>query len=294
MVPSSKFYDSERVIVEDSLKRESDFLVYMFHLATYDFAAPFIEGKRVLDYGCGTGYGTHRLAALSKSIVGVDVSESAIAFAQKRYPAKNLNFRQIQADEDALPFPDSSFDVVLSFQVIEHVPDPPRYLAEVRRLLTKDGLLLLATPDRSTRLLRGQRPWNRYHRTEYDSAQLTQLLESQFPVVEMNVMGGEPAVVERELRRSRRMKWITLPFTFPGAPEAWRQAGLGALKGLQSRFRERANVSGTEAVAPTGGAGEEIAPSHAYSFDQSAIRIAPTATPRLNLVAITRAAADRT
>lgn len=116
---------SERVTVDAYQAHEGDYLIYLFHLATYDFAVPYADGRRVLDFGCGTGYGAHRIATKCKSITGVDVAGDAIGFAQARYPGENLDFRQIMpVDDEPLPFGDGSFDVVLSFQVIEHVPDP--------------------------------------------------------------------------------------------------------------------------------------------------------------------------
>jgi SAM-dependent methyltransferase len=284
---------SERVTVDDHQKRESDYLIYLFHLATYDFAGSFVADRQVLDYGCGTGYGTHRLASRCKSIVGVDVSQDAIDFARSRYFAENLRFHRVSpVEESPLPFAHSSFDVVLSFQVIEHLPNPDRYLAEVCRLLEEDGLLLLATPDRTSRLLPRQRPWNRYHRVEYNSGRLERLLKSHFSEVEIDLMSGEPTIIDRELRRCRRLKWITLPFTFPGTPEAWRQLGLGAMKRIQSGARRRQDLSGkldTDGIGAMGGAGEVVTPSHAYPYDQSVLRIAPKATPSVNLVAVARA-----
>ena len=67
-----------------------------------------------------------------------------------------------------MPFADASFGAVLSFQVIEHLDRPDAYLAEASRVLAPGGVLLLATPDRATRLYSWQQPWNRFHVTEYD------------------------------------------------------------------------------------------------------------------------------
>jgi SAM-dependent methyltransferase len=284
---------TERLTVDDFEKREGDYLIYLFHLATYDFAGSFVADRQVLDYGCGTGYGTHCLASRCTSIVGVDVSHDAIDIARTRYVAERLTFQHVFPVEDSpLPFADSSFDVVLSFQVIEHVPDPDRYLAEVCRLLKDDGVLLLATPDRTTRLLPRQRPWNRYHRVEYDSGGLERLLKSHFSNVEIDSMSGEPTIINREIRRCRRLKWITLPGTFPGAPEAWRQLVLAGMKRVQSGVRRRQDVSGrpdTDGMTAMGGAGEAVTPSNAFPYDQSVLRIAPMATPSVNLVAVARA-----
>ncbi|MGW5362893.1 class I SAM-dependent methyltransferase [Actinopolymorpha pittospori] len=304
---------SERVTADAYQAREGDYLIYLFHLATYDFAIPYAADRRVLDFGCGTGYGAHRISPECGSITGVDVSASAIDFARDHYQAARLDFRHIApVEQEPLPFADASFDVVLSFQVIEHVPDADRYLAEAARVLAPGGVLVVATPDRTTRLLRGQRPWNRYHLVEYSPAALNALLGRHFGEVELSGMGADPAIIGRELRRSRRVRWMMLPFTFPGAPEAWRQAGLAATKAVQARLRRRpatgkhsagTGVEGVEGAAggagvegAAGGAGVEPGPSSSsgaatsFGYDETAIRIAANVDPSANIVAVARKA----
>ena len=155
----------------------------------------------------------------------------------------------------------------LLVQVLEHVPDPDAYLAEARRLLRPGGVLLLATPDRRTRLLRWQRPWNRWHVREWDPDGLARLLSRHFGDVEVLTMTGRRDVLDLELRRTRRLRWMTLPITLPGIPARWRFAGLDALFRLKS--------SRAPASAPAGG----------YAFDESALAIQPGGWPSVNLVA---------
>jgi SAM-dependent methyltransferase len=289
--PDNEPYEptSERVCEDRYLAREDEYLIYLFHLATYDFAVPYVEGRRVLDFGCGTGYGAHRIASRCEAITGVDVSGEAVAFARDRYRAANLEFLEIPPIERApLPFDDASFGAVLSFQVLEHVPDPDRYVAEARRVLSRDGVLIVATPDRTHRLLRGQRPWNRYHLVEYAPGDLSELLGRHFPVVESYGMGGEGDVLRPELARGRRLRWATLPFTFPRAPEAWRQLGLATLKRIEARRRERKPDPAT-----TGGSSQKEQSASGglarYGYDERAIRIAANARPSVNIVAVARA-----
>jgi SAM-dependent methyltransferase len=119
--------------------------IYHAFVAMYRFAAPFARGKRVLDAGCGTGYGDlylceHRAA----KVTGVDVDRSAISYARSHFSHPNLRFECVPSNR--YPFPDGSFDVVFSSNAIEHVADHQGYLREVRRVLAPGGVLLLITP----------------------------------------------------------------------------------------------------------------------------------------------------
>lgn len=98
--------------------------------------------QSILDLGCASGTFTNHLTKLfpQAKIYGVDVYDSAIKFAQKKYPY--LNF--IKADAHQLPFRESAFDLVICYETIEHVADPSLVLKEMRRILKKDGTAILA------------------------------------------------------------------------------------------------------------------------------------------------------
>jgi SAM-dependent methyltransferase len=261
---------AERVVVERSRSTPEQYLTYLFHSLGYRFAARYTEGREVLDYGCGSGYGCARVAAGARRVVGVDVSAEATEQARRSSAAPNLEFVAIEASR-RLPFPDGSFDVVLSLQVIEHVRDPARYLSEARRVLRPHGRLILITPDRRTRLLPGQRPWNRWHVTEYDEPTLRRTLSAHFDGVELLGMTGRPEVLEIELRRTRRAKWLMLPATLPLYPDRLR---IGLLEWVQ-RLRER-------------GAAAPASEGREFDFDESALRIGPGVRPSVNHVAVAR------
>lgn len=150
------------------------------HLKRYAFALPFCLERRVLDAACGVGYGTARLAARAASVVGVDVSAEAIAYARGHYGAPNLSFETM--DVGALAFDDATFDVVCSFETIEHVDDADRVLAEFARVLVDDGVLVVSTPqvERTTTA-----PDNPYHRVEFARADFEELLRRHFGSVEL-------------------------------------------------------------------------------------------------------------
>ncbi len=263
---------SERLSEAHYQSNPIDYLIYCCHLATYDFAIPHVEGRTVLDFGCGTGYGTHRLAQVCERITGVDVSAEAVDFAARAHHAANLDYQHIlPLPEHRVPFPDGSFDAITSFQVIEHIWEVDAYVDELARLLRPGGVAIIATPDRSTRLFRGQRPWNLYHVVEYDHAGLRAALERRFTGVELHSMTA-PGVDGIELARDRRLRMLTYPVTFPGAPERLRRAGLRALKWVQSR-RHR---SDDEPVR------------RSFDFGVEDVRIDPGVRPSMNLVAVAR------
>lgn len=264
--------DGERVIEEHYLDSPERYLIYLFHIVTYRFALKWLKDRDVLDYGCGSGYGTHFVAPHCRHITGVDISAAAVAYASDRYHQPNLAYRRIAPAELApLSFEDASFDSVISFQVIEHIADPRAYLREIHRVLKPGGYFICATPDRSTRLLPGQKPWNVWHIKEYDRAGLHRQLAAFFADVTLSGMGGKPEVIQRELRRTRRTMWLTLPFTLPFVPERLRVTMLHWLKRLNDR----------RSALPTPASGS-------MDFGEEDIFIAAEASPSVNLIAVAR------
>lgn len=134
----------------------------------------------MLDAGCGAGYGSALLASTATRVVGVDRSAEAIAYARRRYAAAGVEF--VEGDLLALDFPDASFDVVCSFETIEHLPDRDAFLREMRRALRPGGALLLSTPRVETTT---EAPANPFHEVELSSADLERLLRRFFGSVEL-------------------------------------------------------------------------------------------------------------
>jgi SAM-dependent methyltransferase len=117
------------------------------HMIRYAYVAPFVAGKRVLDISCGTGYGTQFLAQQGAAeVVGVDVDESAVNYASKFYAHPNATY--VQSDAHYVrQLEDASFDVIVSFETIEHLPHPRKFVIELKRLLKPDGQLFLSCPN---------------------------------------------------------------------------------------------------------------------------------------------------
>jgi ubiquinone/menaquinone biosynthesis C-methylase UbiE len=105
---------------------------------------PLKPGVRVLDVWARTGNASSYLRQACPEIdyVGVELSEGLLAFARQKYPETSF----LQAAMIALPFPEASFDHVLSLETLEHVPDPGQFLGDARRVLRAGGRLVLSTP----------------------------------------------------------------------------------------------------------------------------------------------------
>ena len=148
------------------------------HWHRYLIAQQYVRGLRVLDVASGEGYGSHLLARDAASVVGVDLSADAVMHAAARYPAANLKY--VAASCIQIPEPDASFDVIVSFETIEHIMEHEAFLREVDRLLAPGGMLIISSPNRPEYSDRtGYK--NEFHVKELDRAELKALLDAYFP-----------------------------------------------------------------------------------------------------------------
>lgn len=116
------------------------------HLHRYAIAIELASGKTVLDIACGEGYGSNLLASKAAYVTAMDIDKAAIENASAKYKKDNLHFKVAQAEKIAAA--DNEFDLVVSFETLEHLSDHDSMIKEIKRVLKPDGLLLISTPDK--------------------------------------------------------------------------------------------------------------------------------------------------
>ncbi len=180
-----------------------EFVLFLKQKKAYQFASEYCQNKYVLDYGCGSGYGAAFLSSYADKVIAVDISEEVIDFCRRTYPSPNTSFQKINPDY-SLPFDDNVFDIIISFQVMEHIFDVRAYLLELKRVLKEKGILFITTPNRKHRLLPFQKPWNIEHIREYSSAHLRKELNPVFNKVEILGVYGTDEINAIEYNRVRQ------------------------------------------------------------------------------------------
>ena len=123
--------------------------IWYEHWHRYAFARPLAKGKRVLDAACGEGYGSHLLSDVAAEVVGIDVDAASIEHARARYQgAPNVRFEVMDATR--LSFSEGAFDLVVSFETLEHLLEQEQLIEGFSRVLKDDGVLLISSPDKRT------------------------------------------------------------------------------------------------------------------------------------------------
>ena len=166
-------FTGERIVpgsVSEALFRE--------HEARYIFAGQYVAGKKVLDIACGTGIGTSYLLKVgAQSCIGLDIDKRTIGYAKTVYPECTFGV----SDALDITLVDSSVDVVVSFETIEHVSDQVKFLMECSRVLRSGGLLICSTPNKKVYRWLGTNP---FHVREYTLKEFEALLESKFDCID--------------------------------------------------------------------------------------------------------------
>lgn len=147
------------------------------HLHRYAIALEYTDDKFVLDISSGEGYGTYLIAGNAKKVIGVDISNEAISHAKQKYLKDNIEFKLGSADK--IPCPSNYFDVVVSFETIEHHDRHHEMLVEIKRVLKTDGIFIISSPDK---LNYTDRPniINPFHVKELYEAEFKELINKYF------------------------------------------------------------------------------------------------------------------
>jgi SAM-dependent methyltransferase len=142
------------------------------HEVVYQQLADRCADRDVLEAGSGEGYGADLIAGVARRVIGLDYDESAVAHVKARYPRVDMRHGNLAE----LPLPDGAVDVVVNFQVIEHLWDQAQFVTECARVLRPSGVLLMSTPNRITFSPGRDTPINPFHTRELNAAELTELL----------------------------------------------------------------------------------------------------------------------
>lgn len=150
------------------------------HLARYLKALPFVRDQFVLDASCGTGYGSLMLSLEAKRVIGWDIDEETIEFARSHYGRKNISF-EVNDINNSRPIshvglPDGQlFDVIVSFETLEHLTDPYATLKFFDSILKPGGVMLASVP------LNEEMGWNEHHKHVFTFETAADLFSSQQP-----------------------------------------------------------------------------------------------------------------
>ena len=177
-VSSDETFTGERAM---PLAANMDKAIMQEHWARYTKIVPLSKGKRVLDIACGAGYGSNLLAQSAQSVMGGDISLETITYCKKYYQKPNLKFGVM--DIRNLPFADHCFDLVVSFETLEHIVEGDLFLKEICRILSNDGTLAISTPF-------GGPCGNPYHMAYYQKGTFEKFLLDYFEEVKIEYQRG--------------------------------------------------------------------------------------------------------
>jgi SAM-dependent methyltransferase len=165
---------------------------YAEHISRYMFVGG-VEGKRVLDIGCGVGYGAHYYAKNGAAeVVGVDYSSEALEYAKEHFSAPNLSF--FKDDAQKLASVSGKFDVISAFEVFEHISDHEVMLTRLKELLSNGGYFFCSTPNSllQPKLEDGITPRNPYHLKEFTLSEYHSIMAKFFSCVEISGQSLDP------------------------------------------------------------------------------------------------------
>jgi len=202
------------MIPERLVPGTSDWEVYSYeHRQRYAFFAARCHERDILDAACGVGYGSQILAqAGARSVVGADISKKAIDYARRTFACPTTRF--VNSAVEDLPVPAACFDIVMSFETIEHLRCPERFVAEMHRVLRPGGVFICSTPNKHF-ANRGKTA-NPYHLSEMGFAEFAAVFTTYF-VIEERLYQTHSESYQRHLELLRALDQLAKPVRFSKA-----------------------------------------------------------------------------
>ncbi len=183
----------EQGVWERHVPQLTDHWIHLFHIARYRYAYDYLKATdSILDIACGVGYGSALLARKALSVTGIDISSTAINFAQNHYTAANLNFHK----QDWMQgFLESDYSCIIAFEFLEHISDQKQFIASVSNSLAAEGQFFVSTPNAA--LSTGDNP---YHVHELSVQEFAKLLGQHFGIVDIVGQYIKPEFFERQAK----------------------------------------------------------------------------------------------
>lgn len=176
--------------------------IFIEHIDRYIFAAGFSRSKVLLDVACGTGYGVdHLIRAGAKRAVGVDLSVESVCYAKHKF-GENKGGVFVCADGIQLPFVDNIFDLVISFETLEHIFQYRKFISECKRVLKKNGVFICSTPNKRIFSPNIAQPPNTFHIKEFWPNEFYSLIDNYF--VDVTLYGQcDVTLIDNSVERDR-------------------------------------------------------------------------------------------
>lgn len=234
IIPNLEFFDIEpttKVLMSNSAKSlawtgermipfVSDYATQATHWQRYLFFRPWYEDAVVVDAACGEGYGTDFASVFASQAFGADISPEAVAHASSVYPRAKFDV------EDACTYDYSKADVVTSFETIEHLPDPEKFLEAVKACT---GKIIISTPNRrlyDPNAKLGDKPTNPYHTIEWTAEEFAELIQKHFPDRQVRFLSQSTMLPGRLYEGLDSNAWFTIAVIGDGELPQWPKVGM--------------------------------------------------------------------
>lgn len=194
----------ERYVPQKNIRNHS----WYEHWHRYYFITEIVKDKVVCDIACGEGYGSALLAKSASQVVGVDVDKNTINHANEAYgDIDNVKF--VVANAINTQFEQGVFDVIVSFETLEHLLEHQQLIREYKRILKEDGLLIISTPDKL--VYSGDSDHNEFHVKELSMLEFKNLMKSEF---KHNMLYGQKLQLSSVIEKFKSDKCDEDKFSF--------------------------------------------------------------------------------